>query len=37
MPVLRRTQKSDEDGLIAWRGTHVFAIMNLYPYNVGIS
>ena len=22
-------------GLIAWRGTHVFAIMNLYPYNVG--
>ena len=35
MPVLRRTQKSDEDGLIAWRGTHVFAIMNLYPYNVG--
>ena len=28
-------KKSDEDGLIAWRGTHVFAIMNLYPYNVG--
>ncbi|MFT9009438.1 MAG: HIT domain-containing protein [Bifidobacterium sp.] len=27
--------KSDQDGLIVWRGTHVFVIMNLYPYNAG--
>ncbi|OZG66991.1 hydrolase [Bifidobacterium aquikefiri] len=27
--------KSDEDGLIVWRGCSVFVIMNLYPYNVG--
>ena len=34
-PFCAGPKKSDEDGLIAWRGTHVFAIMNLYPYNVG--
>ena len=34
-PFCAGPNKSDEDGLIAWRGTHVFAIMNLYPYNVG--
>lgn len=32
-PFCAGPKKSDEDGLIAWRGTHVFAIMNLYPYN----
>lgn len=34
-PFCAAQEKSDEEGLIAWRGTHVFAIMNLYPYNVG--
>lgn len=34
-PFCAGPNKSDEDSLIAWRGTHVFAIMNLYPYNVG--
>ena len=27
--------RSDEDGLIVARGTHVFAVLNLYPYNSG--
>ncbi|MGW2345575.1 HIT family protein [Streptomyces sp. NPDC001661] len=27
--------KSDEDALIVARGSHVFAILNLYPYNGG--
>ena len=27
--------KSDEDGLIIARGTTVFAVLNLYPYNPG--
>ena len=26
---------SDEDGLIVARGTTVFAVLNLYPYNAG--
>jgi ATP adenylyltransferase len=26
---------SDEDGLIVKRGTHVYAVLNLYPYNSG--
>jgi ATP adenylyltransferase len=26
---------SDEDGLIVARGEHVFAVLNLYPYNPG--
>ena len=34
-PFCAGPKKSDEDGLIAWRGTHVFAIMNLYPYGPG--
>ncbi|MEM1125207.1 MAG: HIT domain-containing protein [Bacteroidota bacterium] len=25
----------DEDNLIVWRGTHVFVLMNLYPYTNG--
>ncbi|SCK43657.1 HIT domain-containing protein [Streptomyces sp. WMMB 322] len=27
--------KSDEDGLILARGEHVYAVLNLYPYNGG--
>ena len=27
--------KDDEDGLILSRGTHVYAVLNLYPYNGG--
>ena len=27
--------KSDEDGLIVARGSTVFAVLNLYPYNAG--
>ncbi|MCI1635747.1 HIT family protein [Bifidobacterium sp.] len=34
-PFCEAPGKSDEDGLIVWRGQHVFVIMNLYPYNVG--
>jgi ATP adenylyltransferase len=34
-PFCAAIKKTDEEGLIIWRGTHVFAIMNLYPYNVG--
>lgn len=34
-PFCAAQKKSDADGLIAWRGETVFAIMNLYPYNVG--
>ena len=28
-------EAADEANLILWRGTHVFVIMNLYPYNNG--
>ena len=28
-------QMSDEDGLIVARGEHVYAVLNLYPYNSG--
>lgn len=34
-PFCAGPRKADNEGLIAWRGTYVFAIMNLYPYNVG--
>lgn len=34
-PFCNAPTQTDEDGLIVWRGTHVFIIMNLYPYNVG--
>src|SRR5579875_952681 len=27
--------RSDEDGLIVARGRHVYAVLNLYPYNSG--
>jgi ATP adenylyltransferase len=27
--------KSDEEGLVIARGTHVYAVLNLYPYNSG--
>jgi len=27
--------RSDEDGLVVARGEHVFAVLNLYPYNPG--
>ena len=34
-PFCRIPQLSDEEGLIVARGTHVYAVMNLYPYNPG--
>ncbi|NEG69101.1 HIT family protein [Bifidobacterium choloepi] len=34
-PFCAGPKKDDAEGLVAWRGTYVFAIMNLYPYNVG--
>src|SRR5919206_1294112 len=27
--------RSDEDGLVVARGEHVYAVLNLYPYNSG--
>ncbi|MBD3688743.1 HIT domain-containing protein [Nanchangia anserum] len=27
--------RGDEEGLIVYRGTHVFVLMNLFPYNAG--
>ena len=34
-PFCEGPKKSDKDALICWRGTYVFAVMNLYPYNTG--
>jgi ATP adenylyltransferase len=34
-PFCRAPKLSDEDGLILARGTLVFAVLNLYPYNSG--
>ena len=34
-PFLDIPKMSDEDGLIVARGTTVFAVLNLYPYNAG--
>jgi len=34
-PFCRIPKLSDEDGLIVARGTHVYAVLNLYPYNSG--
>jgi ATP adenylyltransferase len=34
-PFCRVPTESDEDGLIVARGTTVFAVLNLYPYNAG--
>lgn len=34
-PFCRIPTLSDEDGLIIARGVHVYAVLNLYPYNPG--
>lgn len=34
-PFCRIPTLSDEDGLIVARGEHVYAVLNLYPYNPG--
>ena len=34
-PFCRIPQRSDADGLIVARGEHVYAVLNLYPYNPG--
>jgi len=34
-PFCRAPKLSDEDGLIVARGTLVYAVLNLYPYNSG--
>ncbi len=34
-PFCRAPARSDEDALIVARGEHVFAVLNLYPYNSG--
>jgi ATP adenylyltransferase len=34
-PFCLAPEMSDEDGLIVYRGTHAFVVMNLYPYNSG--
>lgn len=34
-PFCEGPRKSDEEALICWRGTFVFAVLNLYPYNTG--
>jgi ATP adenylyltransferase len=34
-PFCSAPKRSDEDALIVARGTHVYAVLNLYPYNSG--
>jgi ATP adenylyltransferase len=34
-PFCAAPRRSDEDGLIVARGTRVYAVLNLYPYNSG--
>ncbi len=34
-PFCAAPKRSDEDGLIVARGEHVYAVLNLYPYNSG--
>ncbi|MFP3398152.1 HIT family protein [Brevibacterium sp. H602] len=34
-PFCTAPSKTDEDGLIVARGQHVYAVLNLYPYNPG--
>ncbi|WP_349259810.1 HIT domain-containing protein [Jatrophihabitans sp.] len=34
-PFCAAPARSDEDGLIVARGAHVYAVLNLYPYNSG--
>jgi ATP adenylyltransferase len=34
-PFCVSTEKSDEESLIVFRGTHAYVLLNLYPYNSG--
>ncbi len=34
-PFCRAPQRSDEDGLIVYRGEQAYAVLNLFPYNPG--
>ena len=34
-PFCRAPSVDDEEGLVVARGTHVYAVLNLYPYNTG--
>jgi ATP adenylyltransferase len=34
-PFCRIPTLADEDGLVVARGAHVYAVLNLYPYNAG--
>ena len=34
-PFCAAPEKSDADGLIVYRGTHAYALMNLFPYTAG--
>ena len=34
-PFCRAPRRSDEDGLVVARGSLVYAVLNLYPYNAG--
>ncbi|WP_024805667.1 HIT domain-containing protein [Nocardia sp. BMG51109] len=34
-PFIEIPKMSDEDGLVVARGDHVYAVLNLYPYNPG--
>ena len=34
-PFCEIPQLSDEEGLVVYRGTHAYVVMNLYPYNPG--
>lgn len=34
-PLCMIPEKSDEDGLVLARGKHVYAVLNLHPYNPG--
>ncbi|ACV09033.1 HIT family protein [Jonesia denitrificans] len=34
-PFCRIPSGQDEDGLVVYRGAHVYAVLNLYPYNAG--
>ncbi|MGO0602901.1 HIT family protein [Brevibacterium linens] len=34
-PFCTAPSKTDEDGLVVARGQHVYAVLNLYPYNPG--
>lgn len=34
-PFCLTPNKTDEDGLIVWRGEHAYVLLNLFPYNNG--